>query len=142
MSTSASTISSVSDKTSSPHTQKKRRINGTSDTTAVNQKHKPPNETPSKTAITAHTSTSTTGPPPASTSNHPALPKTQASDLKSLKFNKKSQPSKPPPSPTTATSANRQGPVATPKKSDRQSMRPLDLAKKSPQERAAMRRSK
>ena len=126
---------STPDKTSNPHTKKKRRISGTSDT--VNRKYKSPSGTPSKTAITTHTPTPARGPSSGSSSKCTAtpFPKTNASDLKSLKFNKKSQPNKP-----TSTPAPR--PIATPTKSDRPPMRPLELAKKSPQERAAMRKSK
>ncbi|KAF9788110.1 hypothetical protein BJ322DRAFT_1047065 [Thelephora terrestris] len=135
-STSTSTTSPISDRTSN-RPLKKRRLNGASSTPL---KNKSTNENPATNADTTHKSTSTTGPPSASSSKHNMvqLPKTSASDLKSLKFNKTSHPTKPPPAPALATTSN----TNTPTKSNRPPMRPLDLAKKSPQERAALRKAK
>ncbi|KAF9653642.1 hypothetical protein BDM02DRAFT_3182649 [Thelephora ganbajun] len=142
--TSTSAASSISNKANNLRPQKKRRINGACGTPAMNQKHKSANEILRQKTGATHTSTSTTGLllPPSPKPTMAQLPKTNAADLKSLKFNKKSQPSKPPPTPAAATSSDISKPIATPTKPGRAPIKPLDLAKKSPQERAAMRLSR
>jgi hypothetical protein len=133
---SPSTSMSADDKTSSHRPKKKRCLNGAVRTLSL--KNKSTNENPGTSTSATQMSTPTADLPPVSPSKHNVaqLPKTNSSHLKCLKFNKKTQPSNPP--PALATSSN----INTPTKSNGSSMKPLDLARKSPQERAALRKSK
>lgn len=135
-STSVPAAVSKSDKTSDPRLRKKRRINCASGAA----KNKLANENPTTDASTTHASSTATDPPSASswTRNAMQLPKTNAADLKFLKFNKASQISKSPLVPALVTSSN----VNAQTELDQQPMRPLDLARKSPQERATLRKAK